>query len=67
MCFIHGRREFIKREVASLTKMMTTFTVLRLAKQWDIDISEMFVQVTPEVPKIIGTTANLNDGDALTV
>ena len=30
--FIHGKREFMKREVASLTKIMTAYTVIELAK-----------------------------------
>jgi D-alanyl-D-alanine carboxypeptidase len=30
--FIHGKREYMKREVASLTKIMTAYTVLELAK-----------------------------------
>lgn len=30
--FIHGKREYMKREVASLTKIMTAYTVIELAK-----------------------------------
>ena len=30
--FIHGKREYMKREVASLTKIMTVYTVIDLAK-----------------------------------
>lgn len=30
--FIHGRREYMKREVASLTKIMTVYTVIDLAR-----------------------------------
>ena len=30
--FIHGKREYMKREVASLTKMMTAYTILELCK-----------------------------------
>ena len=30
--FIHGKREYMKRECASLTKIMTAYTVLELVK-----------------------------------
>ena len=30
--FIHGKREYMRREVASLTKMMTAYTILDLAR-----------------------------------
>ena len=30
--FLHGKREYMKREVASLTKIMTAYTVIELAK-----------------------------------
>ena len=30
--FIHGKREYMKREVASLTKIMTVYTVIEIAK-----------------------------------
>ena len=30
--FIHGKREYMKREVASLTKIMTAYTVIDLAR-----------------------------------
>lgn len=32
MSFIHGKREYMKREVASLTKIMTAYTVIDLAR-----------------------------------
>jgi len=65
--FLHGRREFIKREVASLTKIMTCYTVLKLASLWKINIDNTFVLATYEVTRICGTTANLQEGDAFTV
>lgn len=35
--FVHGKRENIRREVASLTKIMTCYTVLKLIKEFNLD------------------------------
>lgn len=39
MNFINGKREYMRREVASLTKMMTAYTVLKLLNEYQIDMS----------------------------
>jgi D-alanyl-D-alanine carboxypeptidase len=39
MNFVHGKREYMRREVASLTKMMTLYTVLKLAKEYRINMT----------------------------
>ena len=57
----------MKKEVASLTKMMTCYTVLDLAKQFKLKISELYVPICSIAANVRGTTANLRKGDRLTV
>lgn len=53
----------MKREVASLTKMMTALTVMKLIKKFKIDPKETFITVQLVAAEIDGTTANLKEGD----
>ena len=55
-----------RREVASLTKIMTFYTVLKLIDRFEVNTSE-FIKVDEEVSAVIGTTANLYTGDKLTI
>jgi D-alanyl-D-alanine carboxypeptidase len=65
--FIHGHREYIKRECASLTKMMTALVSVKLCKKFKLDIRKEAVKVTGVASNIRGTTANLKKGDVLSV
>jgi D-alanyl-D-alanine carboxypeptidase (penicillin-binding protein 5/6) len=56
-----------RREVASLTKIMTFYTALQLVDKYEIDIKTEFVTVCDEVSAVTGTTANLLTGDKMTV
>jgi len=40
MSFIQGKREYLKREMASLTKIMTCYVVLRLCQQWQVSLKK---------------------------
>jgi len=56
----------MRREVASLTKMMTAYTVLDLARQFKLRLNEVFVPICSIAANVRGTTANLRKGDRLT-
>jgi D-alanyl-D-alanine carboxypeptidase len=67
MNLIHGKREYIKRECASLTKIMTCYLVIRLCNEWNLDIKKTEIKVSEIASDIRGTTANLETGDILSV
>ena len=50
-----------------MTKMMTFLTVIRLMRKFQIDPMEEEITVSKTAAKIQGTTANLKEGDILTV
>ena len=52
-----------KREVASLTKIMTCHTAILLAERFKFDIHRLKFRVSEKASKTIGTTANLIWGD----
>jgi D-alanyl-D-alanine carboxypeptidase len=54
-------------EVASLTKIMTAYTAIKLLKEFKMDSSKSIVTITDVASEIDGTTANLSEGDELTV
>jgi len=56
-----------RREVASLTKIMTFYTVLQLIDKYELDFKSEFITVCDEVASVTGTTANLLTGDRLTI
>lgn len=55
-----------RREIASLTKIMTCYLSILLTKQFSIDLNKL-VTVSPRASKILGTSANLAAGDCLTI
>jgi D-alanyl-D-alanine carboxypeptidase len=63
MTIVYGRREYQKREVASLTKIMTAWVVINLC----IDPFKEQVVVSDVAADIRGTCAGLKPGDILTV
>ena len=56
-----------RREVASLTKIMTIYTVLNLCDQFELPISTTQIQISEDDAEVTGTSAQLNPGDKLTV
>lgn len=56
-----------RREVASLTKIMTFYTVLQLIDRFKIDAKNTFIEICDEVSSVIGTSAMLYTGDRLTI
>ena len=67
MSYIHGKREYELKEVASLTKIMTCWVVIRLCKLYNIDFETTQVSVSEVAADIRGTCANLETGDVLSV
>lgn len=62
-----GRLERDRREVASLTKLMTLYTVYRLCDLLKINMQEEMIVVDEESCQVSGTSANLKLGDTLSV
>jgi D-alanyl-D-alanine carboxypeptidase len=54
-------------EIASLTKIMTFYVVLRLVEQHGVDIDKVDVTIDGQVADISGTSAELYEGDHYTV
>jgi len=67
MAVVFGKREYYKREVASLTKIMTCYTVIQLTKEFQINLKKEKITVSAVASDIRGTSANLETGDILTV
>lgn len=63
---LFGRLEKDRREVASLTKIMTLYTVFSITDALNISLQTP-VQVTETAAQVTGTTACLNAGDTLTL
>lgn len=55
-----------KRECASLTKIMTAYTVFKLMERFKIDDTTL-ITVSPEAAGVIGTSAELLEGDTLQI
>lgn len=60
---LFGRCEKERREVASLTKMMTAFTVLTLVDKMKLDMNTELVTVSELASQAGGTSADLIAGD----
>lgn len=56
-----------KREIASLTKMMTCLIACEFADKYNVDINESYYIVSKTAADTIGTSAQLNEGDYLTL
>jgi len=61
---LFGRLEKDRREVASLTKIMTLYTCLSLADSLKIDLQTLVV-VNTSCADVLGTSAFLRPGDHL--
>jgi hypothetical protein len=64
---ITGNRFKNSAEIASLTKIMTFYTVHQIAEERNIDISECKVTIDEEAGEMTGTTAELIAGDVLSI
>ena len=62
-----GKLERDRREIASLTKIMTTWVVLNLLKRFNLDEKKEMVEVSVNASETQGTTAELAAGDRINV
>lgn len=65
--FLFGKLELDRREIASLTKIMTFYTVLHLLKKFNLDEASTMVKISANAANTIGTSAELKEGDTLSV
>lgn len=64
---IAGQRETLRREVASITKVMTCYVVCKLIRDYKIDPKTTYLQVSHLAASMGGTSARLQYGDVLTI
>lgn len=55
-----------RRECASLTKIMTCYVVVKLLDRFNLKETQL-VKVSKEAANVIGTSAELIEGDTLTI
>ena len=61
-----GKNEKERREVASITKVMTCYVVLKLMERFNLN-DDSLIEVTEDAAGVHGTTADLLTGDMLTI
>lgn len=64
---LFGRMERERREIASLTKIMTCYVVLLLLKRFDLDEKKHYIEVSDFAASTSGTSAELKTGDIMSV
>lgn len=65
--FLFGKNEKERREIASLTKIMTCYAVLNLLDKFKLDENQTIVKITENADGISGTTSDLVVGDSFSV
>jgi D-alanyl-D-alanine carboxypeptidase (penicillin-binding protein 5/6) len=63
---LFGKSEKERREVASLTKIMTCYCTILLMERFGIT-DDKLVEVSGDASGVIGTSADLLEGDTLTI
>ena len=63
-----SEEQYTKREVASLTKMMTLLTVIKLMQRFGMtNPAKVLIKISRTASRVTGTTANLQENDVLSV
>ena len=65
--YLYGKFPNYKREIASLTKIMTLYTALLIISRLELDIKDICLTVTREAYILGGTTAELIEGDLISI
>lgn len=60
---LFGEKHKERKEIASLTKIMTLYTTLSIAKKFNINLKEEDVTVSREASRVIGTRAEIKEGE----
>ena len=63
---LFGRMERERRECASLTKIMTCYLVIKLLDRFKVDVDTL-ITVGQDASNVNGTSAELVEGDTLTI
>lgn len=64
---LFGKNELRRREIASLTKIMTCLVACRLIKSMKIPPQKTYIKVSSMAASLTGTTANLSSGDYISI
>ena len=64
---LFGKCENDRREIASLTKIMTCFVVIQIVRKIRLNAQRTFLQVSKNAATVGGTSAKLRTGDVLSV
>ena len=64
---LFGKGENDKREMASVTKLMTCFVTLQISQRIKLDMRRTMLKVSKTAAAMGGTTAKLRTGDELSV
>jgi D-alanyl-D-alanine carboxypeptidase (penicillin-binding protein 5/6) len=64
---LFGKCENDRREIASLTKIMTAFVVIQIIRKIKLNAKKTLLQVSKNAASIGGTSAKLKSGDVLSV
>jgi len=64
---LFGRNEHTVKEVASITKVMTSYLIFRIMRRFKMNPKKEMVVVSKYASSITGTTARLREGDILSV
>lgn len=64
---LFGKCENDRREIASLTKIMTCFVVVQIIRKIKLNASKTMLQVSKAAATVGGTSAKLKTGDVLSV
>ena len=64
---LFGKLERERREIASLTKIMTCYVVLNLIERFKIDERNEMIEISEQAADTSGTTAELKPGDVLSL
>ncbi len=64
---LFAKNEFEQRQVASLTKIMTCYTILDLINRFGMGEHKEIIRILPECSQVNGTSANLVPCDYLSV
>ncbi len=61
-----GKNEKERREVASITKVMTCYVTLQMMDRFNKK-DESLIEITADASSVHGTSADLLEGDTLTI
>jgi serine-type D-Ala-D-Ala carboxypeptidase (penicillin-binding protein 5/6) len=64
---ISGRNSNNQIEIASLTKIMTSYLCLLICRKYNVDVYTYATRVGEKASETPGTTAELQNGDSLTI